>query len=499
MKGAKSSLPRARPTPSQLRRSRIVKAVVGSVVTISLLLYGRSKHVRESSPARPRFNLDYAIPFADPYPQVAFWRALQPLLELYAPDVPSPDVLGQPRPVLFNATKELRRPDVYSVPREDVESMKRALHLYIEATKSMPIYYVPGTRGIVSAAGGEYLPTFIVSLRMLRSTGCQLPVELFILSPDEYERSVCEEILRPLNVKCIILSNILRSAPASVKVSHYQTKIFAIIFSSFEELLFLDADSFPISNPEYLFDSGLFREAGLITWPDFWINSAAPVYFEISSQTPSPMNLRAASEAGQIMISKRHRRSLLLATYYNFWGPSHYYPLLSQGAYGEGDKETFLAAALVAGESYYATSEAIQYIKNVGHNFPLDILVFIQHDPVQDHNLTSHGLWRNQDITVASSPRPLFLHAQNPKYNPGTVLEHDSIRDSDGHFKRMWGRASITFNRFGFDVERNIWDQMRWVACNLNYKFKSWQEGRDICSGIQEYYEAVFGSVRGAD
>ncbi|KAK7679537.1 Golgi alpha-1,2- mannosyltransferase [Cerrena zonata] len=43
--------------------------------------------------------------------------------------------------------------------------------------------------------------------------------------------------------------------------------------------------------------------------------------------------------------------------YYNYYGPDYYYPLLSQGAAGEGDKETFIAAAHKLKLPYYQVKE----------------------------------------------------------------------------------------------------------------------------------------------
>ena len=43
---------------------------------------------------------------------------------------------------------------------------------------------------------------------------------------------------------------------------------FSVIHSPFEEVLYLDADSFPTRNPEYLFDLPEYKESGSIFWPD---------------------------------------------------------------------------------------------------------------------------------------------------------------------------------------------------------------------------------------
>ncbi len=57
-------------------------------------------------------------------------------------------------------------------------------------------------------------------------------------------------------------------------------------------------------------------------------------------------------------------RTLLPATYYNFYGWDHYNPLITQGGPGLGDKDTFIPAAEVMGEPYHRVSESAG---GVGH------------------------------------------------------------------------------------------------------------------------------------
>lgn len=64
------------------------------------------------------------------------------------------------------------------------------------------------------------------------------------------------------------------------------------------------------------------------------------------------------TESGEMLINKKiHFNTLLLALYYNFDGPYGYYPLLSQGGAGEGDKETFVAAANFYKLKYYQVNK----------------------------------------------------------------------------------------------------------------------------------------------
>jgi alpha 1,2-mannosyltransferase len=93
----------------------------------------------------------------------------------------------------------------------------------------------------------------------------------------------------------------------------YQLKPFVLMLSSFNEVSSLDADNFPITDPELLFDSEPFLETGLITWPDF-CSGQSPLFYQITGAPAPPIRDRPGLESGQIMYDKTRRvEDLLLA------------------------------------------------------------------------------------------------------------------------------------------------------------------------------------------
>ena len=428
-----------------------------------------------------------------------FWQSFQPLLEANRPDCPSPSKAGSAGVAGFNPTDAEPRPDLLHMPHPDVLQMKSVHTNFVEQIQSNPpkLHYTPGTRGLVSTAGGQYLPVLVISLRMLRRTGSQLPMEVFLSSPDEYESFICEVVLRALNARCVVLSDILDSVQSTNEISHYQFKPFAMLFSSFEEILFLDADSFPLHDPETLFENEPFQSRQLVTWPDFWAGSASPLYYSISSQSVPPLTERASTESGELLISKKtHSESLLLATYYNYYGPSHYYSLFSQGAPGEGDKETFIAAAAVIGQPFYQVSERICAIGHGKAEGGMAGSGMVQFDPMEDFALTQKGLWRVKD-DEAPAPRAFFIHANYPKFNPASVFnggDVDPTHYSDGSYTRAWTIPEDVIKNFGYDVEKKFWNEILWVACELETKFNDWRDKEDICKGVTEYWKEIFES-----
>lgn len=427
--------------------------------------------------------------------QIGFWRSFEPLLTNNPPNCTPPTSLGKAGMQAFVPSKELIRPKLLEMPQKSVEKMRNAHTKFVEGMSGnlSELAFIPGSEGLVSAAGGDYLPVFVISLRMLRRTGTTLPVEVFMADHEEYEENICEVVLPTLNARCVILSDILESAQRSVRLTGYQFKVFAMIFSSFESILFLDADSFPVQNPEPLFTSQLFQEHGFITWPDFWASSASTYFYEVTGQNVPLMADRASTEAGQILLSKKtHRRSLLLAAYYNYYGPTHYYPLLSQGSAGEGDKETFLSAASVLSESFYATSEPVKPIGHVNKDGGIAASAMVQYDPIQDYDLTQKGLWRVKDPSVAEQPRPFFVHAHHPKFNPATIFDAGSpTKDASGNDQPVWTEEKITIESFHVKLERVFWEEIKWTACELEGEFKTWREKKNICENVTSYWKNV--------
>ena len=123
------------------------------------------------------------------------------------------------------------------------------------------------TRGITISAGGStcFLNAYL-NIRLLRDKGCKLPVSWFYLG-DEMKPGwikVAEEIP---NVKTYNLGG---TGDHKKDKGGWQSKIEAIIQSPYDEVLLLDADSFPIKDPSYLFDHPFYKETNAVLWPDIW-------------------------------------------------------------------------------------------------------------------------------------------------------------------------------------------------------------------------------------
>ena len=123
----------------------------------------------------------------------------------------------------------------------------------------------------------------------------------------------------------------------------FQIKGAAIQQSSFDEILYLDTDSYLLRNPESLFQSQHWNDTGLLLWPDYTKSHPTNPLWRLLGQ---PCRNEYEGESGQIAISRtRHREVLWLVEYFALHHEEFY------GFMG-GDRDSFRAAALLLGRSW---------------------------------------------------------------------------------------------------------------------------------------------------
>jgi hypothetical protein len=194
-------------------------------------------------------------------------------------------------------------------------------------------------RGIVIAGGGRYFASAYVTARVLRHVGCRLPIQLWHLAGeiDAAQR----DALAPLGVECIDAHALARERPYRFLTGHWwqgwQLKAYAILHCPFQEVLYLDADSYPTRDPAFLFDEPRYRDWGAVFWPDGAPAESTlnPVLWDVYRAEPEPGPL---TEAGQMVIHKALcHRELQLAAHLNAQADFVY-------RLTHGDKDTFTIA-----------------------------------------------------------------------------------------------------------------------------------------------------------
>lgn len=351
-------------------------------------------------------------------------------------------------------------------------------------------------RGVVVVGGGEYMGPAIVSIKMLRATGSDLPVEVFVANWEEYEAEICEEYLPFLNARCLVLSEFVADhGDMKHAVGHYQLKVLALLFCTFRNVLLIDSDSIPLVDPAKLFDSRAYAVTGFLSWPDFWAATESPLFYNITGLPGFPDKLApTSSEAGQVVISKqRHMHTIMQAVYYNVWGPMHYYPLLSQGSLGQGDKNTFESAAIVQNQAYYRVPKPVEDVGRYtgGENVGFKGSGMVQYMPeadVDEHNI-------NDPTVEPKSTTPAFVHANTPKMNAGHLVDEGDLTSSDGKALRLWGTKEEQEKIFGKDLEKEVWQVVRDTGCDLANRLKEWKDRKDMCDRLNKHWDAVFANA----
>lgn len=410
----------------------------------------------------------------------------------------------------WNGTETADLWDTIQLEASSLLRMRDAHRNFLQTiSETLPEYISPpgssrAPRGIVTVGGGKFFPPLLVSLRVLRRTGTTLPVEVFIPEQD-YEAELCEAVFPALGAVCRIFPDI-----PPLKLDSFQFKVFALLFSSFEDVLLLDADDFPIRDVEPLFSSQPFQETGMIVWPDFWGTAVSPLYYLVSSQQPIAISARPKSETGQLLVSKkRHWLTLMLSAYYNYF-PDIYYPLLCQGCIGCGDSETILPAAEAVGLPYY-------YVKtpplHVGHRMTdggVQGHVIAQYDAVDDFSAASaapDGVGPPSQFQtleerkpLRDQARPLFMHASFPKWDAYILLDHvsqwsDMTKDTQGNPAAAFQEPKEDAERI-WGVERMAWEEARWAVCTHGAKVGHWQQGgkqkpEKMCEKLTTYIRDI--------
>lgn len=457
-----------------------------------------------------------------------FWRKLSDILHEAKPTFAEVRRTNERSPwITYNRLDQPSvRPDLLDMSWEELGECKKKHAAAIEAFKELApqIPFVKGTRGIVTTASNDALAILTTSLWMLRASGSMLPVEIWFEDQHNYEHIPCEDIFPSLGAKCMFMSDYLPTdLEHPIRTVKFTFKTLALLFSSFEQVLFLDCDAFPVSNPDSTFTTEPFISSGWVMWPDYWASTASHYWYDISGLREPDLKERASVESGELLINKAtHGAALLLVQLYNVWGPEHWHRLFSQAAPGEGDKDTFPAAVAVMNLTWYQVAENPQ---RIGYRCDKKHAIGSgQSHPLDDYMITSKGIMTHEeglDLTQAIHPRILFIHGNLPKYDPYILLDWslpelewtDMLRcppqtslsastNPQGHAHRFWGPRDLSIAKYGWDAEAALWDALKWEACVHERSYSIWTVGSifrpteklrtDLCSEIGKLYNELF-------
>lgn len=407
----------------------------------------------------------------------------------------------------------------------DVQALQDTHHRFVRTLSS--IYpndiYEPGTRGIVYVGGKESSWSIMLSIMNIRDSGCNLPVEVLIPSYHEYSLDMCKNVYPRYNARCLFLPGLISGKVRHRnKIHRHQYKSVALALSSFEEVLLLDADNYLLDNPEKLFYSKPFQENGMVTWPDLWKRTTHPRFYTIIGKDITTDTERRdygyteygqrftqvcekeedvplhqlegtmadpSSDSSQLLISKReHIGTIILSMYYNTYGPEYYYPILSQGALGQGDKETFVAAAHALDKKYYTVKKMPEFVGSlVQEKWRANAVA--QFDATEDYEIAER--YRDSTEEVAEQPAVLLLHVKSRELHPWRKYHDERVpHKGDTGRSRLYGDDFPNVAKYDFELE--TWRNMEKLLCEDKIRFHVFErEGVSTEEACREVLEQI--------
>ncbi|KAK1935595.1 hypothetical protein P3T76_010290 [Phytophthora citrophthora] len=175
------------------------------------------------------------------------------------------------------------------------------------------------TQGIAYVVYEQLFLSVYAAIRALRSTGCTLPIELWYR---EEETNTSHPLLQELRSKYGAYLRIIKD-PRAVK---FYTKLYAVFYSAFDNLLLLDADNFAARDPTHLFSTEVYNDTGAIFWPDFWMPNRTIFKTKKNSDVWELMGVPFVDmfeqESGQVLVNRvKHTKALHTLLHYGLTEP----------------------------------------------------------------------------------------------------------------------------------------------------------------------------------
>ncbi|KAI9337620.1 mannosyltransferase putative-domain-containing protein, partial [Zopfochytrium polystomum] len=175
---------------------------------------------------------------------------------------------------------------------------------------------VPGSRGVVLTGPSKSVPTIIMTVLLLRETGCKLPVQYSYLRHEVSDEDL--DVVRKFNISTRDFSDAIKDYDWDA--GEYRLggpKIDSILASPFEQVLFLDPDNYVVKDPTYLFETRTFQKYGALFWPDFPVrkNESSLIMWDVMGRKGEYYD-ELEFESGQIVLDKKKVWKALMLTKY---------------------------------------------------------------------------------------------------------------------------------------------------------------------------------------
>jgi alpha 1,2-mannosyltransferase len=186
----------------------------------------------------------------------------------------------------------------------------------------------------------------------MQSYNCSLPVKIFHFSSEisKDKRTLLENLSHISGEGSEVTVRLVEGLSKGYNWKAFHIKGAAIQQSSFNEILYLDTDSYPLRHPDDFFESKWWENTGLLLWPDFTKSHATNPLWRLLG---IPCRNEFEGESGQIFVSRsRHQDLLWLVEYFALHHDKFY-------SFMGGDRDSFCAAALLLGKPWHGPGRLI--------------------------------------------------------------------------------------------------------------------------------------------
>ncbi|OQS01797.1 hypothetical protein THRCLA_21611 [Thraustotheca clavata] len=211
-------------------------------------------------------------------------------------------------------------------------------------------------RGIVFSVYERAIPGVVAIIQLLRSYNCTLPVELFY-DPSEFNLSTSLAVQKLIQTdeNKIVLRTI-----DDLSYIKFRTKPYALYYSHFQQVLFLDCDNIPLRDPTYLFDL-LNASTTAVFWPDYWQPSYTEFNVHQTSLLWEYLDMSFVDgfeqESGQLLVDRNSSRAALNKLMFYTQGPKDASNFLESKLLVYGDKDLFRLAWTNTSTPYHYIEE----------------------------------------------------------------------------------------------------------------------------------------------
>ena len=253
-----------------------------------------------------------------------------------------------------------------------------------EFKKKIPIYKNNfNQKGIIICAGDLLFPSAIICIENIIKLNPLINIEWYYCDNElfDFQKKYITNKYSNINlINC--LNKIPNWFPETITIKQikgYMIKSFALMVTSFSEVLLLDADNISLINIEELFNNPDYLNYGNIFWPDIKYSSEESIkkVLPFGNKVYESFNILEPdqlTDSGQILININKCWDAICVSYYLNYNMDPYYRLFS------GDKDLYYIAFKLTSTIYNQTKFNIIPCTNEGNEYSY-INSIIQRNP----------------------------------------------------------------------------------------------------------------------